>query len=60
MMMMMMMMTMMMISVVWLTDKKRLALFPVVATVRDPHHRESDTPQAGFDPAQNLNSGLVE
>ena len=29
--------------------------------VRDPHHRESlDPPRAGFEPAQNLSSGLVE
>ena len=29
--------------VVWLTDERRLALFPSVTTVRDPHHRESPT-----------------
>ena len=29
--------------VVWLTDKRRLALFPTGAIVRDPHHRESPT-----------------
>ena len=27
--------------VVWLTDKRRFALFPTRAIVRDPHHRES-------------------
>ena len=27
--------------VVWLTDKRRLALFPAGTIVRDPHHRES-------------------
>ena len=37
--MMMMMMMMMMIFVVWLTDEKRLALFP--ATVRNLHYCES-------------------
>ena len=29
--------------VVWLTDKRRLALFPVGTIVRDPHHFESPT-----------------
>ena len=29
--------------VVWLTDERRLALFPVGTIVRDPHHRESPT-----------------
>ena len=28
---------------VWLTDQKRLALFPARTIVRDPHHRESPT-----------------
>ena len=44
-MMMMMMMMMMMINyfVVWLTDERRLALFPVGTIVRDPHHCESLT-----------------
>ena len=27
--------------VVWLTDEKRLALFPTGTIVRDPHHLES-------------------
>ena len=43
MMMMMMMMTMMMMMsffVVWLTDERRLALFPAGTIVRDPHHRQ--------------------
>ena len=29
--------------VVWLTDERRLALFPAGTIVRDPHHRESPT-----------------
>ena len=29
-------------------------------SVRDPHHRESDTLRAGFEPVQNLSPGLVE
>ena len=41
MMMMMMMMMMMHVFVVWLTDERRLALFPAGIIVRDPHHRES-------------------
>ena len=45
---------------VWLTDERRLALFPAGTIVRDPHHRESPTRRAGFEPAQNLSSGLVE
>ena len=43
MMIMMMMMMMMMVFVVWLTDERRLALFPAGTIVRDPHHRESLT-----------------
>ena len=31
------------VLVVWLTDERRLALFPAGTTVRDPHHRESLT-----------------
>ena len=27
----------------WLTDERRLALFPAGTIVRDPHHRESPT-----------------
>ena len=38
---MMMMMMMMMIFVVWLTDEKRLALFPAGTTVRNLHYCES-------------------
>ena len=38
---MMMMMMMMNSFVVWLTDEKRLALFPAGTIVRDPHYRES-------------------
>ena len=29
--------------VVWLTDEKRLALFPAATILRDPYHRESQT-----------------
>ena len=39
----MMMMMMMMVSVVWLIDGRRLALFPAGTIVKDPHHRESPT-----------------
>ena len=49
-----------MVFVVWLTDERRLALFPAGTIVRDPHHYESKTRRAGFEPAQNLSSGLVE
>ena len=31
------------VLVVWLTDERRLALFPTGTTVTDPHHRESPT-----------------
>ena len=48
------------VFVVWLTDERCLALFPAGTIVRDPHHRESPTRRAGFEPAQNLSSGLVE
>ena len=39
------MMMMMMVTcfVVWLTDERRLALFPAGTTARDPHHRKSLT-----------------
>ena len=37
------MMMMMMVFVVWLTDEKRLALFPSGTIARDPHYRESPT-----------------
>ena len=42
-MMMVMMMMMMNFFVVWLTDERRLALFPVRNIVRDSHHRKSLT-----------------
>ena len=29
--------------VVWLTDERRLAVFPAGTNVRDPHHRKSLT-----------------
>ena len=48
------------VFVVWLTNERRLVLFPAGTIVRDPHHRESPTRRAGFEPAQNLSSGLVE
>ena len=38
-----MMKTMRIVFVLWLTDERRLALFPAGTTVRDPHHRESPT-----------------
>ena len=31
------------VFVVWLTDERRLVLFPAWTIVRDPHHRESPT-----------------
>ena len=34
-------MIMMMVFVEWLTDERRLALFPAGTIVRDPRHRES-------------------
>ena len=43
MMMVMMMMMMMNCFVVWLTDERRLALFPAGTIVGDPHHLESPT-----------------
>ena len=55
-----MMMMMMIVFVVWLTDERCLALLPAGTIVRDPHHLQSDMPQAGFEPAQNLSSGFVE
>ena len=42
-MMMMMMMMMMNCFVVWLTNERRLALFPAGTIVRDPHNRKSLT-----------------
>ena len=45
-----------------MVDRRKafIALFPAGTIVRDPHHRESPTRRAGFEPAQNLSSGLVE
>ena len=43
MMMMMMMMNWRIVFVAWLTDEKRLALFPAGIIVRNPHHCESPT-----------------
>ena len=36
-----MMKTMRIVFVLWLTDERRLALFPAGTIVRDPYHRES-------------------
>ena len=55
-MMMMMMMMMMHVFVVWLTDERRLALFPAGIIVRDPHHRESP---ASREQGSNLRRTLV-
>ena len=42
-------------------EERRVALFPAVTVLRDPHHRQiCDTSRAGFEPMQNLCSGLVE
>ena len=41
--MMMMMMMMYIVFVVWLTNERRLSLFPGGTIVRDPHHRKSPT-----------------
>ena len=45
------------VFVVWLTDERHLALFPG-GTI--PSLPISDTTWAGFEPAQNVSSGLVE
>ena len=44
------------VFVVWLTDERRLALFPAGTIVRDPHHRGSPTRR---EQGLNLRSGLV-
>ena len=54
--MMMMIMMMMHVFVVWLTDERRLALFPAGIIVRDPHHRESP---ASREQGSNLRRTLV-
>ena len=55
------MMIMIIIFVVCLTDERRLALCPAGSIVRDPHHHESPTSrEQGFEPAQDLSSGLVD
>ena len=38
------------IFVVWLTGKRHSALFSAGTTFRNPHHHESLTPWAGFEP----------
>ena len=43
-----------------MADERRLALFPAGTIVRHPHHRESLTRRAGFEPAQNLSAVFVE
>ena len=45
---------------VWFTDEKRLALFPKDYCRRFSASRISDTPRAGYQPAQNLSSGFVD
>ena len=42
--------------VVWLTNERRLALFPAGAIASVPHHFRP--PQAGLEPTQNLSSGM--
>ena len=47
--------------VVWLTDERRLALFPVEIIFRDPHHCESPTRcEQGLNLRGTWSSGLVE
>ena len=48
------------IFVVWLTNKRRLALFPVGTIVRDPHHCESPTRCKQGLNLRRTDSGLVE
>ena len=49
------------VFVVWLTDKRRLALSPAGTIVRDPHHLESPTRrEQDLNPRRNLSSGFVE
>ena len=45
---------------VWLTDKRCLALFQLGHYQRFSSLQISDTPQVGFEPMQNLSSGFVE
>ena len=54
------MIMMMICFVAWLTDERRLAYFPYDHCQRFSPSRISDTTPAGFRPAQNLCSGLVE
>ena len=55
-----MMMRKMIVFVVWLTNERRLALFPAGIIVRDPHHRKSPTLSKQGLNLQNLGSGLIE
>ena len=50
------------VFVVWLTDERRLVLFPArtIYCQRSSPSCISDSPRAGIEPAQSLNSGLVE
>lgn len=48
------------VFVVWLSDKRRLALFTAATTVRDPNRCEFLTLREQVQPAQNLTSGFVE
>ena len=50
------------VFVVWLIYERCLALFPVGTIVRDPHHLKSPIHRhaAGFEPVQNLSSGVSE
>ena len=50
----------MIVFVVWLTNERRLALFPAGIIVRDPHHRKSPTLSKQGLNLQNLGSGLIE
>ena len=55
-----MMMMMMNCFVVWLTDKRHSLISSQDHCQRSSPSRISDTPQAGFEPVQNLNSGFHE
>ena len=47
------------VFVVWLTDERRLALFPTWTIVKDPHHREFPKNHEQ-EPVQNLSTGFDE
>ena len=48
------------VYVVWLTDERRSLISSRDHCQRSSPSRISDTPRAGFEPAQSLSSGLVE